>query len=235
MAASAPAPAVPADRRIKAVLLGNAGVGKTALLIRRDSGRWDADATVTIGVDFMTTHVQIAREAAGGGGGGGGGASDEFAVTAWDTSGQERFHTVAHTAIRGAHVVLLCYAHDDPESFEAVPTWLKAVRERVHSQDQAPVIMLICTKADLEACDTPVSRDEARRLAEKEGIRFLATSARSGANVDQAFVSSAEEAVRIRRDRTRTATREMDQGAGVVVVGDAAGEKRAPARKRGMC
>lgn len=41
----------------------------------------------------------------------------------WDTAGAERFHSIIRTYYVGVNVLIVVYAVDDRESFEAVPKW----------------------------------------------------------------------------------------------------------------
>ena len=50
------------DYKIKLLVLGDSGVGKSSLLLRFSEGKFDANFVITIGVDFKTkTIVNVQR------------------------------------------------------------------------------------------------------------------------------------------------------------------------------
>lgn len=73
------------------------------------------------------------------------------------------------------------------ETFEHLTTWLEDCR-RYSSHNI--VIMLIGNKSDLEE-KRAVSREEGEAFAQKNGLQFLETSAKTAENVEEAFLQSA--------------------------------------------
>jgi len=79
---------------IKVVLLGESGVGKTALLDRYVNKQFTSYKS-TIGADFCTCEMEI---------------DDKFiTLQIWDTAGQERFHSLGKLFFRGADCCLLVF------------------------------------------------------------------------------------------------------------------------------
>ena len=75
------------------------------------------------------------------------------------------------------------------ETFNHLTRWLEEARSNAHSN---MVIMLIGNKADLEK-RRAVSTEEGRQFAEKNGLVFMETSAKTAANVEEAFVQTARQ------------------------------------------
>jgi len=46
-----------------------------------------------------------------------------YRLQIWDTSGAERFRTISTSYYRGANTVILVYAVNDRESFEAIDSY----------------------------------------------------------------------------------------------------------------
>uniref|UniRef100_A0A673LEH0 Ras-related protein Rab-37-like n=1 Tax=Sinocyclocheilus rhinocerous TaxID=307959 RepID=A0A673LEH0_9TELE len=90
----------------------------------------------------------------------------------WDTAGQERFRSVTHAYYRDA--------------------WLTEIHE--YAQDDV-VIMLLGNKSDMTSARA-IRREEGEKLAREYGVIFLETSAKTGLNVDEAFMTVAKELVR---------------------------------------
>ncbi|KAF5895146.1 ras-related protein Rab-37-like [Clarias magur] len=90
----------------------------------------------------------------------------------WDTAGQERFRSVTHAYYRDAHALLLLYDITNKSSFDNIRAWLTEIHE--YAQSDA-VIMLLGNK--------------------EYGVIFMETSAKTGVNVDLAFMTAAKELI----------------------------------------
>ena len=81
------------DPTCKATLLGDAGVGQTALSSRFVTGLYDSNYKGTIGIDFFVEKMTVLGRA--------------FRLQIWDTAGQERFRTIARQYYSKCNVVIL--------------------------------------------------------------------------------------------------------------------------------
>jgi small GTP-binding protein len=106
----------------------------------------------------------------------------------WDTAGQESFRSITRSYYRGAAGALLVYDITRRETFSHLTRWLQEARQNSH---QNMVIMLIGNKSDLEH-RRQVSKEEGEAFALENGLVFLETSAKTAANVESAFVKTAE-------------------------------------------
>ncbi|XP_075557142.1 ras-related protein Rab-37-like isoform X3 [Dermacentor variabilis] len=107
----------------------------------------------------------------------------------WDTAGQERFRSVTHAYYRDAHALLLLYDVSNKTSFDNTRAWLGEINE--YAQDDV-VIMLIGNKADITQ-DRQVRTEDGERLSREYGVAFMETSAKTGCNVELAFMAVARE------------------------------------------
>ena len=107
----------------------------------------------------------------------------------WDTAGQESFRSITRSYYRGAAGALLVYDITRRDTFKHLGRWLEEARQ--HSQSNM-VIMLIGNKNDLEH-RRAVSTEEGKAFADKHGLIFMETSAKTAYNVEQAFINTAEE------------------------------------------
>ncbi|KAG5898155.1 hypothetical protein JTB14_034011 [Gonioctena quinquepunctata] len=160
----------------KVMLLGDSGVGKTCILMRFREGLFLCGNFIsTVGVDFRTKVVSV--------------DNTKVKLQIWDTAGQERFRSVTHAYYRDAHALLLLYDVMNKTSFDNIRAWLGEIRE--YAQDDV-VIMLLGNKADC-GTERAVRREEGERLAREYNVAFMETSAKSGQNVELAFVAVARE------------------------------------------
>merc|ERR1712000_40376 len=82
---------------------------------------------------------------------------------------------------------LLVYDITRRETFNHLSTWLEDARQ--HSNPEM-TIMLIGNKVDLEH-RRAVSYEEGEKFAKEHGLIFLETSAKTAANVEEAFIQTA--------------------------------------------
>lgn len=157
------------DYVFKMVVIGDSAVGKSQLLSRFSKNEFSADIRATVGVEFQTKTVRI---------------DDKLVKTQiWDTAGQERYRAVTGAYYRGALGALIVYDVTKHPSFDHIPRWLDELR---HRADPNVVIMLVGNKCDLEGLRA-VPTEAGKKLAEREGLLFLETSALDATNVEKAF------------------------------------------------
>ncbi|XP_054989527.1 ras-related protein Rab-37 isoform X5 [Sorex araneus] len=115
----------------------------------------------------------------------------------WDTAGQERFRSVTHAYYRDAQALLLLYDITNRSSFDNIRAWLTEIHE--YAQRDV-VIMLLGNKADVSG-ERVIRSEDGETLAREYGVPFMETSAKTGMNVELAFLAIAKELkYRARRD-----------------------------------
>ncbi|XP_071577556.1 ras-related protein Rab-37 isoform X2 [Temnothorax nylanderi] len=165
-----------ADLLFKVMLLGDSGVGKTCLLTRFRDGRFLAGNYITtVGIDFRNKVVTV--------------DDTPIKLQIWDTAGQERFRSVTHAYYRDAHALLLLYDVTNKTSYDNIRAWLSEIRE--HASEDV-VIMLLGNKSDC-GTERAVKREDGERLAQEYKVPFMETSAKTGLNVELAFLAVARE------------------------------------------
>lgn len=159
----------------KVMLIGDTCVGKTCLLVRfKDNTFLSGSFISTVGIDFRNKVVEV--------------DGTKVKLQIWDTAGQERFRSITRAYYRDAEALLLLYDVTNKSSFENIRAWLAEISEYAH---EGVIVMLLGNKADLTA-ERVVSTEEGERLAKDNDIAFMETSARTGLNVDLAFMAIAK-------------------------------------------
>lgn len=138
-------------------------------------------------------------------------------LSLWDTAGQETYKSVTRSYFRGASGALLVFDLTRRSTFQHVTDWLNDLRQIAEPDI---VVVLVGNKADLaspSAADQDaeggtaaaagggssggdsgenkreVTRQEAEDWARRNGVlEYVETSAKSGANVEMAFMRVAE-------------------------------------------
>lgn len=162
---------------LKVVLLGDGGVGKSSLIQRFVSNKFDPSLFHTIGVEFLNKDLEVDGE--------------RYTLQIWDTAGQERFKSLRTPFYRGSDCCLLTYAIDDPQSFQNIAMWKKEFLyyADVKDPENFPFVVL-GNKSDLEP-ERKVEQEEASSWCEQNGaLPNFETSAKDAVNVDRAFVAA---------------------------------------------
>lgn len=162
---------------IKLVLLGEAAVGKSSIVLRFVSNDFSENKEPTIGAAFLTQRVNIGDQTV------------KFEI--WDTAGQERFASLAPMYYRNAQAALVVYDVTKPQSFIKARHWVKELHEQA---SKGIIIALVGNKLDMVETggERKVAKEEAEKLAEEEGLLFFETSAKTGENVNEVFLGIGE-------------------------------------------
>lgn len=161
----------------KIVIVGDAGVGKSNLLLRYTKSEFDSGIKPTVGVEFSSKKILVNNV--------------NIKLQIWDTAGQEKFRSVGKQYYKGAVGVMLVYDISKRKSFESIPSWVEEVRNHAAAD---VVIIIVGNKKDLEAL-REVSVEEGQNLAKEQGCYFLETSALDNSDkmVEKVFLTLTED------------------------------------------
>jgi small GTP-binding protein len=157
----------------KLIVVGDAGVGKTALARRYTEGKFDETYVLTLGVDFFTKAVKV--------------KGHKIKLVIYDTAGQEVFDFVRGLYFEGSAGAVIAYSVTSRKSFERIAYW----RDQVEQRCKGIPVMLVGCKVDLED-RREVARQEGQARAKQEKMAFVESSAKSDLNVGDVFQKLAE-------------------------------------------
>ena len=162
------------DHLFRYIIVGDMAVGKSCLLLQFTDNKFRHQHELTIGVEFGGKTIQVNGK--------------NIKIQIWDTAGQEAFQAITRTYYKGATGALVVYDITRRDTFNHVTKWLDEVRANALKEIQ---IILIGNKKDLED-KRQVQTEEGQALADKNGLLFLETSAKTAVNVSEAFINSAQ-------------------------------------------
>ena len=163
------------DYLFKYIIIGDAAVGKSNLLLRYTQGHFKSEYQLTIGVEFGAKNLNIREK--------------NYRIQIWDTAGQENFRSITRAYYKNSVCALVVYDITNRDSFANVSTWIEDCKNQ---SPKTIYMILVGNKSDLED-KRQVSQEEGQELAEKYGLEFYETSAKTGSNVDEVFFKSADE------------------------------------------
>jgi small GTP-binding protein len=164
--------------QIKMVVLGDFATGKTSLLNRISTGKFDAYQEATIGAAFSS----IDRESKYG---------TPVRYMVWDTAGQERYRALTSLYFRNADVILICFDVSSPSSFTNIKGWLNHLSQESKRKDT--LVIIVANKNDLE---WKIKKDDLEAFVKKENLNYYITSALQNIGTDElmdAIVSKCED------------------------------------------
>ncbi|KAH9460135.1 hypothetical protein MJO28_004203 [Puccinia striiformis f. sp. tritici] len=202
--------------QVKLVLLGEAAVGKSSVVLRFVQNDFQENKEPTIGAAFLTQKCRLEDKII------------KFEI--WDTAGQERFHSLAPMYYRNAQAAIVAYDITKSSSLDKAKSWVKELQRQGHPNI---VIALIGNKLDLvqsdasqsastgsstddeadDATATPdnattlpdsnptnlnassskrqVPKEEAEAYAQENSLLFFETSAKTGEGIVETFTQIA--------------------------------------------
>jgi small GTP-binding protein len=159
---------------VKAVLLGDSGVGKTSLARRWTTGLFHQTPTTTVGANHHKKRMLVDGE--------------QVDVFLWDTAGQEQYQALTPLYVRSAAVGIIVAVINDAATFDHIRDWVALLAA---ATDVTPPIVLAVNKVD--AVGEPAPREEAIQAeyqARFSGLFFVSAVTNEG--VDNLFAFAAQ-------------------------------------------
>ena len=149
----------------KVVLCGNAQAGKTSILQRYCTGRFDQYTNPTVGADFISQTVYNGDR--------------ELKMHIWDTAGQEQYQAICTLYFRSTVLAIIVYAVTSPKPLEETVKWI----DRMRNAEKDVVIVVFGNKIDLDENPT----DEVLNWCNQHDVHHFFVSALTGENIQTAF------------------------------------------------
>ena len=150
----------------KICLLGDSGVGKTAIAERYVNNTFDVDSICTIGASFLTKKIQN--------------DNTQLNLEIWDTAGQERYRALTPLYYRQCSAVIIVIDNTENLSIESAEYWIK----RVNEENEKPYIILVINKTDL---NQDINEINIENFCNSYSVDYIYVSAKTNANIDNLF------------------------------------------------
>ena len=173
---------------IKILTLGDTNVGKSSIVLRFVSDKFEEKMFSTIGIDFKSKFIKLGNQS--------------IKVLLWDTAGQEKFQNIAKQYYNGANGVFLIFDITDKKSFERIDFWLQELKEHIRLDELH--VVLVGNKIDNEN-KRVIKYEEANEYAEKNNVKYYEVSAKTTKGLNTLFNETIKEAPKIvisRMDQT---------------------------------
>lgn len=161
--------ALSADRGplFKVILLGEAGVGKTAIFHRSKDNIFEERRKTTVGIDSFSLYVKVGDQ--------------QVTLGVWDTAGVERFRTITNNYYRGSHAAIFVYSVDEPSSLHYLGHWIRDLEE----YSPNAIKILVGNKKDL---NSQISNETIEMFNNANDCKLnMLMSAKTGEGIQDAF------------------------------------------------
>ena len=174
------------DYRLKLVVVGDPGVGKTSTILRFTDNAFLRTYVPTLGVS-ITEKLFNAQ-------------SGIIEMILWDIAGQAKFETMRRHFYQGSEAILLIFDLTNRMSFTSIKNWYHDVMNNMEKHHHKMVGYIFGNKSDLTEV-RKVKLVEALALAKELNLKYIETSAKTGKNVEYAFYDIAETVVKLRLNK----------------------------------
>lgn len=162
----------------KLIVIGDPAVGKTSLLTKFASNKFENEYLPTVGVNIVKELVNLKVQ----------GGSTEVNLLIWDIAGQPQFYMLHKPYFNGADGMMLVFDITRSSSFSNVNNWYNTAVK--YGLSGVPRI-LVGNKIDLKE-ERKIIQPMADHLSEKLNAPYFETSAVTGQNIKLVFEKIAE-------------------------------------------
>ena len=169
----------------KIVLLGDPSVGKSSLVQRFYSDKFDDKYKITIGGAYIQKDVKLKN-------------GDTLKLHIWDTGGQEKFRSMAELYYKDSVAAILVYDVSNKESLDSLDYWINELRSKIDNTNY--IISLAGNKCDLPNENKVLSYNQGKIFCKDKKVPiFYETSAKTGIGVKEIFTSLAQKVYEAQR------------------------------------
>jgi small GTP-binding protein len=175
---------MPSDNmiHIKCVLLGEANIGKTSIIVRYLYDKFHQFSESTIGCAFNN---KIYKK---------GGST--YKIDIWDTAGQEKYRGLMPMYYRNADIVFICLdlsEHNTKTIIDNYDYWKKQID--LHSDNLNRIIVIVGTKSDNRCIS--MTEENIRELIQESNYEYFETSAKLNTGINEMFQHNVDNAIDI--------------------------------------
>ena len=150
--------------RVKLILLGDIGVGKSSIIQRYNEDIFHEDKESTYNSYFIEKEIKINKQ--------------KIILELWDTAGQEQYRSVTKIFVKNSKIIILVYDITSKKSFDSLNYWYDYI---VKELGPNAILGLAGNKTDLIFDDNfaeEVSPEKGKEYASQIGANFALISAK---------------------------------------------------------
>lgn len=157
------------DANFKVLFLGDPGVGKSSLVLKETTNKYNSLYKPTVGFDLLNHFVKINNKV--------------IKLQIWDTCGQEEFSMCNQSLFKNVSIAILVYSIINKKTFDNIKIWVSRVQAL---SKENTIFFLVGNKSDLVS-QREVTFLEGKAYGSENFQFFIETSSKCEYNVDILF------------------------------------------------
>ena len=145
---------------IKAILVGNSGVGKTNLINVSVGQPFNYESKSTNCCSLSQKRLEI--------------NGIKYIINLWDTMGEEAYKGISKLFFRDAQIVIFVYDITSEQSFQSLEEWIQMAKDTIGDTYLGGIVG---NKNDLYL-QSKITEEEAKKFAENKNMEFRLVSAK---------------------------------------------------------
>ena len=157
----------------KMCIFGDSGVGKSTLINRYITAKFDHDQKSTLGAAILMKFIET--------------ETMRITLQIWDFAGEERFSSLLPSYAQGSSAAVFMCDISKRDSINNINKWLLTFNDGLNSQDPKFPLIVVGGKLDLEDQRSLSKKDIEAILTVRKEFDYLECSSKTGENVDLLF------------------------------------------------
>ncbi len=157
----------------KMCVFGDSGVGKSTLINRYVTAKFDQDLKSTLGAAILMKFIET--------------ETIRVTLQIWDFAGETRFSSLLPSYAQGSSAAIFMCDISNRDSITNIDKWLLTFNEGLNNQDPKFPLIVVGGKLDLEEKRSLNREDIEAILTVRKEFDYLECSSKTGENVDLLF------------------------------------------------
>ena len=161
------------DLAFKMCIFGDAGVGKSTLINRYITAKFDQDLKSTLGAAILMKFIET--------------ETMRITLQIWDFAGEDRFGFLLPSYAKGSSAAIFMCDLTNRDSITNIDEWLLKFNEGLNNRNLKFPLIVVGGKLDLEEKRSLSKKDIEAILTERKEFDYIECSSKTGENVDLLF------------------------------------------------
>jgi len=162
----------------KMCIFGDSGVGKSTLINRYITAKFDHDLKSTLGAAILMKFIET--------------ETMRITLQIWDFGGEKRFRSLLPSYAKGSSAAIFMCDISNRDSITNIDKWLLTFNEGLNNRDPNFPLIVVGGKLDLEEQRSLNKKDIEAILTVRKEFDYIECSSKTGENVDLLFQTIVE-------------------------------------------
>ena len=157
----------------KMCIFGDSGVGKSTLINRYITAKFDRDQKSTLGAAILMKFIET--------------ETMKITLQIWDFAGEDKFSALLPSYAKGSSAAIFMCDISKRDSITNIDKWLMKFNEGLNNRDPKFPLIIVGGKLDLEEKRALIEKDIQSVLTVRKEFDYIECSSKTGENVGLLF------------------------------------------------